>query len=165
MNGPPPLPFRDRRRVTWARGLAVVADSLIVVYVLWCVSFLLAHAAGEMGRESWLESRAGFLGQRPWLLLLSPLVAMLWQITGSSIGQRLNRVRVVDMAGEPAGPDRLAWRGVVATLETLVVLFPAALGVLREARGMDGGFWFFLSLLLALAFLALGFVDPRGRGL
>lgn len=162
---PSPLPFPDRRRLAWARAAAIVADTLIVGYVLWCVSFLVAHAAGEMGREGWLESRAGFLGQRPWLVLLAPLVAVLWQITGDSIGQRLNRVRIVDDTGHPAGPDRRAWRGVLATAQTLVVLFPAVLGVLRERQDLPGGFWFFLTLLLALAFLALGFVDPAGRSL
>ena len=160
-----PLPFRDRRRLAWARAAAVLADSLVVVYLLWCVSFLLAYAAEEMGRAGWLESRAGFVGQRPWLLLLAPLVAALWQVKGESLGQRLNRVRVVDGTGRRAGPDRRAWRGVLATLQTLVVLFPAALGVLREVQGLSGSFWFFLTLLLALAFLALAFVDPRGRGL
>lgn len=166
MSGPSlPLPFRDRRRLAWARAGAVVADTLIVVYLLWCLSFLLAHAADEMGRDGWLESRAGFLGQRPWLLLLAPLIAVLWQITGESIGQRLNYVRIVDTAGTPVGLDRRAWRGVLAMLQALVVLFPAVLGVLREVQGLAGGFWFFLSLLLALAFLALGFVDPLGRGL
>jgi phosphonate transport system permease protein len=166
MSGSPlPLVFRDRRRLAWARAAAVLADSLVVAYLLWCVSFLVAHAADEMGRSGWLESRAGFVGQRPWLLLLAPLVAALWEVTGESVGQRLNRVRVVDGAGRRAGPDRRAWRGVLATLQTLVVLFPAALGVLREVQGLAGGFWFFLTLLLALAFLALAFVDPLGRGL
>ncbi len=161
----PPLTLRERRHLAWARAAAVLADSLIVMYVLWCLSFLAGHAAGDLGREGWLESRAGFLGQRPWLLLLAPLVAALWQITGESIGQRLNRVRLVDAAGAPAGPDRRAWRGVVASLQTLVVLLPAVLGVLRERQGLPGGFWFLLTLLLALAFLALGFADRRGRGL
>jgi len=155
----------DRRRLAWARALALGADTLLVAYALWCVSFLLAFAAVGIAREGWLESRAGFLGERPWLVLLAPLAAVLWQVSGASIGQRLNRVRILDAGGAPADVDRRAWRGVVAAVEVFVVLLPAFLGVLREHRGLPGGFWFFLTVLLALAFLFLGFLDPEGRGL
>jgi hypothetical protein len=105
----------------------VVLDSLLVAYAAWCASFLLGTAGGEIGRLGWLESRGGFLGRRPWLLLLAPLVATLWEAATTSVGQRLNRVRVVLPDGLPAPRDRRAFRGLLAGLVAAVVLVPAAL--------------------------------------
>lgn len=167
MTGPPDprLSLAERRTLAWARAGALVTDTLIVAYAAWCASFVHANLAGEIGHEGWLGSGVGFLGRRPWLLLLAPWVAVLWETTGRSMGQRANRIRILDKSGRPAGQDRLAWRGVLAAVQVGIAFVPAALGVLREHAGLDGGFFFFLSLLLTLAFLAFGFADVAGRGL
>ena len=66
------LDFTERRRLVAARDAALFVDTLLVAYAVWCVNFIIAHQAGEIGREDWLFGTAGFLGKRPWLLYLAP---------------------------------------------------------------------------------------------
>ncbi len=161
-----PLPLRARRRLVSARASALFVDTLLVAYTLWCANYLVAYAAGSLERDGWLLGNVGFLGPRPWLLLLTPLLAVLWQTTGASIGQRAYRVTVVDAAGEPADFDRRAWRGVLAAGEAALVLLPVALAVLARQSAESAGWSLpvLLSVVLMLGSGAFGLGDPLGRG-
>ena len=165
MDAPVRLPAPERFGLAFDRARALAIDTLLVAYALWGLSFVGAYHAGEIGREGWLVGGAGFLGRRPWLLLLAPLAAVVWEALGTSLGQRANRVRLLGPDGEGASRDRRAFRGVLAAGEVVVVLFPAVLGVLAAHDGRSAPHLFGLSGLLALAFVALALVDPRGRGL
>ncbi|MFV1958639.1 MAG: phosphonate ABC transporter, permease protein PhnE [Planctomycetota bacterium] len=169
MNAPeasPRLDLRARRRRVLARAGALATDTLLLAYAAWCANFLQIHAAGPVSRSGWLGRAAGFLGERPWLYLLAPLLAVLWEASGRSLGQRAHGLLVVDgVAGAAAPPDRRLFRALLAGLQGVLALVPATLGVLTWRAGGDGGFHLFLSLLMAGVFLLAGLFDPWGRGL
>ncbi len=108
-----PGSLTENRTLIAARVGSLVLDALLIGYALWCLSFL----------QAWYGS-VGFLDRFPGLAVSAPVFAVLWQMTGSSLGQRGYRLRFVDGAGAPAAFDRrLAW-AFFASLNVGLVLLP-----------------------------------------
>ena len=158
------IPSRQRRARVLARGGAFLTDAFLVAYALWAANFLLVHLAGEETRSGWLGRAAGFLGARPWLLLLAPLVAVLWEVSGQSLGQLGYRVRIA-RAGAGADLATRAFRGLVAGALAALALVPAALAVVSWQRGGAGSFHLLLTVAMGALIASVGFFDPWGRGL
>ncbi len=159
-----PVPRRQRRRRVASRVGALLTDSFLVAYAMWAASFVLVHVSGTGARGGWLVQPLGFLGERPWLLLLAPLVAILWEVSDHSLGQLAYRVRILKR-GQPADLAGRAFRALIAAGLASVALVPAAMAVLSWQRGADGGFHFLLSVAMAVLLAVVGLFDPGGRGL
>jgi phosphonate transport system permease protein len=156
------LVLAERLRRLRARAGALTTDAVLLAYLAWCVDFLHVHVTSGSGREGWLTASDALLVRRPWLLVLAPLLASLWEATGESLGWLGWRVEC--RAGEgPASSARLAWRALV---QGGVLAVPAGL-VLAAVAGEEHRAGVLLVLAAAL-FLVLGasaLLDPRGRGL
>lgn len=96
------------------RGAALGLDTLLVAYALWCVDRL---APG-------LTPAGGLLDGYPRLLAVAPLLAVLWQVGGSSAGQRVQGLALVDADGAPARRAARARWGLAAGVQTALVLLP-----------------------------------------
>ena len=128
-------------RFAWARHLpplrarvgALLLDTLLIDYALWCVTFLQERAGAT-----------GLLTRYPGLLLVAPFLAIPWQTTGTSLGLRGYRLRLLGRAGQPANPAARRWWGVGAGVQLAITLAPLA------ALGGSG------SAMLAAAVLAGG---------
>lgn len=111
--GAPPRPAR-------ARASALGLDAALLAYGAWCVDLLAARGGLPV---------AGFLRERPLLALTALPLALLWQTSDASLGQRLLRLRRVTPDGAPAGLERRALAGLAALGVAALVLAPALLGL------------------------------------
>ncbi|MHC5009813.1 MAG: phosphonate ABC transporter, permease protein PhnE [Planctomycetota bacterium] len=149
------LPLAQRRRLARKRGGALFFDTLLIAYGAWCLDFVAGQVRGE----------GSILSARPWLLLAAPLLAVLWQATGRSLGLGGHGLRVTDATGRPVDRDGRAWRGVLCMVTTLLVLAPLAGGVVAWRAGGSPLPWVVAAVLVQVALSAAGLLDPRGRSL
>ncbi len=118
-----------------ARVGALVFDALLIAYALWCISFLQDQGGA-----------IALLSRYPGLVLTTPFLAAIWQASGTSLGQRAYRVRLLDSNGKaaPLG-HRVAYAfGTAATC--VVVLYP-----LKHLERAEGAAWVSLGVALGLA--------------
>ena len=95
--------FREHRRNLGARLGSLVLDALLLAYALWCLSYLQGGIAGP-----------GFLETHPRLVWIAPFLAVLWQVSGRSLGQMGYRLQFRDLGGGPV-PAAARWTwGLVA---------------------------------------------------
>lgn len=137
--------YSENRKLLSARVGSLVLDSLLIGYVLWCVSFLEARTCG-----------VGFLTRFPELLVSGVVLAVIWQTTGASLGQRGYRLRFESRGGGPAARGhRLAW-GFYAALGILVLLF-----LVHASSQTLGALGLACALACALGLAALASSDGR----
>lgn len=139
----------DLRPITVARAWRRIAAGLVDVVVLvltagplqWLLSRLAPTAGLAPGARGWdfaLEIFTMPLGSllmraAPFLVMSALYVFLFSTLTGSTPGQKLLRLRVIDARGE-APP---AWRAAVRLLGLALGLIPAALGPLWAVFDME----------------------------
>ena len=147
--------FQQRRRALSARVGALVLDSVLLAYGLWCVHYFTGGAGDGFG----------LLDRYPGLLLATPLAALLWQASVGSLGMLGYRVALIEADGSPASPARRAAWGLRAQLGYAALVL-APLGMLGWN---EAGVATALALLLAAGGLVLlrssGLAWPRGARL
>ena len=130
-----PAERKDRRERLLARMGSLAFDALLIAYALWCLSFLQAQVSGQ-----------GFLRAHPHLAWVGLFLAVLWQTTGASLGQRAYRLEFKTLAGEPA-PAAARWTwGLVLGAELLVFVAAWVLLPTSWRSGLVGGLLAFLFL-------------------
>lgn len=103
------------RELISARVGSLVLDSLLIAYAMWCGSFLQAHFGGR-----------GMLQRYPGLALVAVVLAVVWQMSGTSLGQRAYRLRFVDAEGRPSGLSRRTAWAFWAALNVALLVLPFA---------------------------------------
>lgn len=133
----------ERRRALFARTGALVLDSVLLAYGLWCLHFLSGGAGDGFG----------LLDRVPGLPLVMPFVALVWQAAVGSLGMTGYRVALIDATGAPARSQARARWGLVAMVQLAVVLAPTVFFALQgdAARGA----WFSTLVAGSLAIVAL----------
>ncbi len=133
--------------VPWrARAAALALDAGLLAYAGWCVGFLLERAGAG----------PSFLAAHPGLALVALPLALLWQVSDGSLGQRAYAIRRLGPGGGPACLERRARAGVLALLEAAALVAPPLL----LSPGPAG----LLLAALCAAALAVGAArDPAGR--
>ncbi len=146
MSTPAAIPVRAALSSLRARAGALGLDSLLLAYALWC-----AHRLG------WGASAAGGLLDRfPRLLLVTPLLACAWQLSGASLGQRAYDLRLKGPTDAPAPLVRRAWWALLAGLQTALLLLPlASRGVTPLGLGLTA------ALMACVVALVLVLRSPR----
>jgi uncharacterized RDD family membrane protein YckC len=133
----------------WRRVGAVAVDAAILAVTAGPLQWALAGVADDtplFAGKTALESLLRVFELDPWAVLrrLSPLFVMsgvylglFWGLSGRTPGQKLLKLRVVDVHGQRPGPPRI----IVRVLVTFLGLLPGALGWLwtafdREKRAL-----------------------------
>ncbi len=138
--------FHARRSALVARVGALLLDSILIAYALWCLHYL-----GGGAGKAW-----GVLDRTPGLVLAAPLLAVLWQATCGSLGMRGYRLELLEAEGTPADRDRRLWWGLLAGAQVALVLapfawapdLPTAAGVAIAAAALFGAIALFGDALL-----------------
>ena len=104
----------SKAAVVRARTGALVIDTLLLAYAAWCAEFLLVHHGAR-----------GFLERWPGLIAVTPFLAILWETSATSLGQRGHRLQMRGPTGAvPAHRDRRALWGLALAPQVAVVLSP-----------------------------------------
>ena len=144
-------PFQQRRRALVARVGALVLDSLLLSYALWCIHFL-----GGGGGDAF-----GLLDRYPHLVMVTPFVALLWQATVGSLGMVGYRISLLGGDDARAPRDGRAWWGVLAMAQLALVLSPYVwAGDSDTAFGVSA----VLALVLGIHALLRGSLVERAAG-
>jgi len=129
----------------WRRVGAVAVDAAVLAVTAGPLQWALASVADDtplIAGKTALESTLRLFELDPWAVLrrLSPLLVMtgvylglFWGLSGRTLGQKLLKLRVVDIHGKRPAPPRI----LVRVLATFVGLVPGALGWLWAAFDLE----------------------------
>ena len=118
------------------RAVGLSLDLMVVLAVFLGGAAIVGLAASLVGqlRPEWLVAA---LAGAWWTLVTGAYFVLFWSVTGQTPGQRLMRLRVVDMRSTPPGPGRSVLR-LVGLFLAIAPLFAGFLPVLfdRRRRGL-----------------------------